>query len=240
MLASEPIELLAPPSRYVSRGGLKLEAALERFAISVTRKRALDAGSSTGGFTDALLQHGAAGVVAVDVGTHQLHERLRSDNRVELHEQTDIRSVDIDDIGGPFDIVVADLSFISVGLVLGKLLSLAGRSADVILLVKPQFEARRDEASKGKGVILDPSVWRRTLLEVVASAESAGAVLTGLIASPIRGGHAGRGNVEFLAHLRHVAATQESLESSRFQQSRTAALIDAVVQQVVLSQQESS
>src|SRR5690606_6808429 len=122
--AGEPIRVLGPPARYVGRGGEKLAGALARFDLDPTGARALDAGASTGGFTDALLQAGATSVIAVDVGRAQLHERIRADDRVDVREQTDIRTVRTEDIGGPVDVVVADLSFISLHAVLGSLLDL--------------------------------------------------------------------------------------------------------------------
>ncbi|HEV2808876.1 MAG TPA: TlyA family RNA methyltransferase [Acidimicrobiales bacterium] len=196
--AGQPIEVLGPPSRFVSRGGIKLDAALEHFSLDVTGARGLDAGSSTGGFTDCLLQRGASRVVAIDVGYGQLHERLRGDPRVEVRERTDIRSITVDDVGGFVDVVVADLSFISLRAVLGSLLALATPGAAVVTLVKPQFEAGRREASRGKGVVRDPLVWRRVLGEVVVAVEALGAALVGATVSPITGA---QGNVEFLVHL---------------------------------------
>ncbi|CAN5247312.1 16S/23S rRNA (cytidine-2'-O)-methyltransferase TlyA [soil metagenome] len=196
--AGQPIEVLGPPSRYVSRGGHKLDAALEHFRLDVTGARGLDAGASTGGFTDCLLQRGASGVVAIDVGYGQLHERLRGDPRVEVRERTDIRGLGPDDVGGALDVVVADLSFISLRAVLSPLLALAVPGSPVVTLVKPQFEAGRREASRGKGVVRDPLVWRRVLGEVVVAVEDLGARLVGATVSPITGA---QGNVEFLVHL---------------------------------------
>jgi 23S rRNA (cytidine1920-2'-O)/16S rRNA (cytidine1409-2'-O)-methyltransferase len=187
-------------SRFVSRGGLKLDAALDRFAIDVDAKRALDAGVSTGGFTDCLLQRGAAHVVAVDVGYGQLHERLRADERVSVLERTNIRHVRLDDVGGlRVPVVTADLSFISLRTVLPTLVALAATGADLVALVKPQFEAGRVEASRGRGVIRDPAVWRRVLGEVTDALEAEDAVMMGIMVSPLRGAD---GNVEFLAHAR--------------------------------------
>ena len=194
----QPIEVLGPPPRFVSRGGDKLDAALHDFGIDVTGARALDAGSSTGGFTDCLLQRGASAVVAVDVGYGQLHERLRADARVEVRERTDIRTVGPHDVGGELDVVVADLSFISLRAVLGPLLALAGSGAPVVALVKPQFEAGRQEASRGRGVVRDPVIWRRVLGEVAGAAQAHGARLVTATVSPITGA---QGNVEFLVHL---------------------------------------
>jgi 23S rRNA (cytidine1920-2'-O)/16S rRNA (cytidine1409-2'-O)-methyltransferase len=200
---AQSVLVAGPPPPYVSRAGLKLEAALDHFELDPCGWRCLDAGSSTGGFTDCLLQRGAASVVAVDVGTHQLHERLRADSRVEVREQTDIRSLGPADAGGAgreagtLDLVVADLSFISLRLVLPTLVALAGDSP-IVALVKPQFEAGRAEASKGRGVIRDPAVWLRVLTEVVEAAAALGRILTGALVSPITGQ---AGNVEFIVCL---------------------------------------
>lgn len=195
----EPIRVIGPAARFVSRGGDKLHGALQRWAIDVNGARALDAGSSTGGFTDALLQAGAAHVVAVDVGRAQLHERLLADDRVDSRERTDIRDVDVASLGGPVDVVVADLSFISVRSVLAHLCGLCRHGGDVVVLVKPQFESGRSEASKGKGVIRDPEIWRRVLAEVLGVAGEVPAAIMGAMVSPLRGA---AGNVEFLVHLR--------------------------------------
>ena len=202
----EPIVLTVDAARFVSRGGEKLEAALDRFAIDVAGRRCLDAGASTGGFTDCLLQRGAAHVVAVDVGYGQLHARLRGSDRVTVVERTNVRHVTLDDVGAvAFDIVVADLSFISVTTVAPVLVgTLATPGADVVVLVKPQFEAGRDEVSRGRGVIRDQSV-RRGALERAASALAAcGATIMGAMASPLLGP---AGNAEFLLHGRaHATA----------------------------------
>jgi 23S rRNA (cytidine1920-2'-O)/16S rRNA (cytidine1409-2'-O)-methyltransferase len=191
------------PPRFVSRGGEKLDAALDRFAIDPVGVRALDAGASTGGFTDCLLQRGAARVVALDVGHGQLHERLRADPRVEVHERRNVRDLAPGDLGEPFPLVVADLSFISLRAVLPHLLDQAAPGADLVLLVKPQFEAGRDEASRGRGVIRDPEVWRRVLEEVVVALRGYGAAIMGAMPSPITGAD---GNVEFLVHARAAPA----------------------------------
>lgn len=193
----EPLTVLEPPPTYVSRGGDKLAAALVRFAVDVRGLRILDAGSSTGGFTDCLLQAGADRVVAVDVGRGQLHQRLRTDERVSVHERVNLRHLAAGDLGDPVDVVVADLSFISLRTVLPNLMALAGPDADLILLVKPQFEATRDEVDAAGGVLTDPRIWRRVLLEIAAAIRDAGATIMGIMSSPIRGAH---GNVEFLLH----------------------------------------
>jgi 23S rRNA (cytidine1920-2'-O)/16S rRNA (cytidine1409-2'-O)-methyltransferase len=196
----QPISVSGPPARYVSRGGEKLEAALRQFRIDPSGKRVLDAGASTGGFTDCLLQLGAGLVVAVDVGRGQIHERVSMDARVLVRERTDIRSVDLDDVGGrPFDLVVGDLSFISLRTVAPALVGLAGPGSDIVVLIKPQFEAGRREASRGKGVIRDPQVWRRAVEGAIDALEAAGATMMGIMVSPRRGAD---GNVEFLAHFR--------------------------------------
>jgi 23S rRNA (cytidine1920-2'-O)/16S rRNA (cytidine1409-2'-O)-methyltransferase len=195
----EPIELLGPRRRFVSRGGDKLDAALDGFAIDVRGARALDAGASTGGFTDCLLKRGAAHVIAVDVGHGQLHERLLADERVELRDRTNVRSLDAGIIGGRVDIVVADLSFISLRVVAPALLACVRPGGDLVLLVKPQFESTRQEAAKGKGVIRDEAVRARVLDEVIAALAALGAAIMGTMVSPLTGAD---GNVEYLAHAR--------------------------------------
>jgi 23S rRNA (cytidine1920-2'-O)/16S rRNA (cytidine1409-2'-O)-methyltransferase len=197
--AGEPVELSGPPPRFVGRGGEKLDAAMALFEIDATGRRALDAGASTGGFTDCLLQRGASSVTAVDVGFGQLHERLRADERVTVVERTDIRKFPLPE-QGPFEIVVADLSFISLRSVAPDLVQrLAGPGADVVTLVKPQYEAGRVEAARGRGVIRDPAVWGRVVDEVRSALEDAGATMMGVMVSPLKGAD---GNVEFLAHWR--------------------------------------
>jgi 23S rRNA (cytidine1920-2'-O)/16S rRNA (cytidine1409-2'-O)-methyltransferase len=207
----EPVVVAGEAPRFVSRGGDKLAGALERFDLDVDDTRALDAGASTGGFTDCLLQAGAAHVTAVDVGYGQLHERIRTDPRVEIHERTNIREIRPGDLGEPFDVVVADLSFISLRTVAPNLVGLAKPHADLVLLVKPQFEAGREEATRGKGVIRDPAVWRRVLHEVDAAYRAVGAVMMEGMASPLRGAD---GNVEFLVRAR-TAAPAEAPETTR-------------------------
>jgi 23S rRNA (cytidine1920-2'-O)/16S rRNA (cytidine1409-2'-O)-methyltransferase len=200
----EPIHVLGPGPRFVGRGGEKLEAALARFEVPVEGRRALDLGASTGGFTDCLLQRGAAEVVAVDVGYGQIHERLRADRRVVVLERTNVRHLDPDGLGERAPLVVADLSFISLRAVLPAVMGLATPEADLVLLVKPQFEAGRDEASRGRGVIADPEVWRRVLQEVTGALEREGAAIMGVMASPLTGAD---GNVEFLLHARAGATS---------------------------------
>lgn len=186
-----------PPARFVGRGGLKLEHALDEFGLDVTGLRALDAGASTGGFTDCLLQRGAAHVVAVDVGHGQLHEKLRGDPRVTNLERTNVRHLDLGAVGGPVDLVVGDLSFISLRLVIDPLVSVCQPGAPMVLLVKPQFEAGRAEVSRGRGVITDTAVWERVRAEVGEALALAGCRIRGWADSPITGAD---GNREFLVH----------------------------------------
>ena len=188
-----------PPPRFVGRGGLKLDHALDVFGLDVTGVRALDAGASTGGFTDCLLQRGASRVVAVDVGHGQLHERIRADPRVTNLERTNVRDIDVERIGGAVDLVVGDLSFISLRLVIDPLVRVCQPGASMVLLVKPQFEAGRAEVSRGRGVITDPAVWGRVRDEVSAAIADAGCAVAGWTDSPITGAD---GNREFLVHVR--------------------------------------
>jgi 23S rRNA (cytidine1920-2'-O)/16S rRNA (cytidine1409-2'-O)-methyltransferase len=147
---AEPVVVTGDPDRFVGRGGEKLDAALDHFGIDVSGRNALDAGASTGGFTDCLLQRGAARVTAVDVGRGQLHERLRADPRVMSKERTNIRNLTPDDLAwAPFEVVVADLSFISLRTVAAALVGLAAPGADLVVLVKPQFEAGKAEVDRG-------------------------------------------------------------------------------------------
>ncbi len=193
----DAVVVTGPPPRFVGRGGAKLDHALDAFAVDVTGLRALDAGASTGGFTDCLLQRGAAHVVAVDVGHGQLHEQLRRDPRVTDLERHDVRDVTVDDIGGPADVVVGDLSFISLRLIIPALVGLCHGGSPMILLVKPQFEAGRAEASRGRGVVTDPLVHERVRGEVAAALVAAGCDVRGWTESPITGVE---GNREFLVH----------------------------------------
>jgi 23S rRNA (cytidine1920-2'-O)/16S rRNA (cytidine1409-2'-O)-methyltransferase len=195
----EPVHLEAPPTRYVSRGGDKLDAALARFAIDAAGRRALDAGASTGGFTDCLLQRGAASVVAVDVGIGQLAWSLRNDPRVTVRERCNARHLTLADVGDPVDLVVADLSFISLRLVAPALAGVARDGADAVFLIKPQFEAGRAQVRRG-GLVTDPAVHRTVLEDVTAAlASSAGMTAVAVMPSPLRGAS---GNIEFLAHFK--------------------------------------
>ncbi len=198
---ADAVEVLGPPARFVGRGGDKLAGALERFSLDVAHKRCIDVGSSTGGFTDCLLQAGAASVVALDVGRAQLHERLRADRRVLVREQTDVRSVDMADIQAPFDLVVVDVSFIGLERIITQLTALVGGHGQMVALVKPQFEAGKQAVDKGRGVITDPDIWREVLIDTIGVAQVHALVLRDLMVSPLKGG---AGNVEFLALLEPV------------------------------------
>jgi 23S rRNA (cytidine1920-2'-O)/16S rRNA (cytidine1409-2'-O)-methyltransferase len=194
----QSLRVAPPPARYASRGGEKLEAALDHFGIDPSGRLCLDAGSSTGGFTDCLLQHGARHVIAVDVGYGQIADRLRRDTRVTVLERTNIRELRPDALPDPGpDLVTCDLSFISLRLVLAPLRAVAHRPAEAVLLVKPQFEAARDEVEPG-GVVRSALVWRRVLGEVAMAAEQVGWRPVGAMVSPLVGP---AGNVEFLLHL---------------------------------------
>jgi 23S rRNA (cytidine1920-2'-O)/16S rRNA (cytidine1409-2'-O)-methyltransferase len=201
--AGQAIVVAAPPRTYVSRGGDKLAHGLDRFAIDPSGRRCLDAGVSTGGFTDCLLQRGAAHVWAYDVGYGQVHERLRQDARVSVHERTNVRDLVPEDLpeSRP-DLLVADLSFVSLAGLLPTLRRLVADEAEAVVLVKPQFEAERVDVGKG-GVVRDPAVWRRCLQRVAAAAASVGWPAFDATASPLLGP---AGNVEFLAHLAPVGS----------------------------------
>ncbi|MET3963755.1 23S rRNA (cytidine1920-2'-O)/16S rRNA (cytidine1409-2'-O)-methyltransferase [Marmoricola sp. OAE513] len=186
---------------YVSRGGHKLAGALAAFAprgLSVVGRRCLDAGASTGGFTDVLLRAGAAEVVAVDVGYGQLAWSLQSDDRVHVHDRTNIRELTPDLIGGPVDVVVGDLSFISLRLVLEALIGVTRPDGDLALMVKPQFEVGKDRLGKG-GVVRDPAHRADAVLRVAEDAAERGWGAVGVAVSPLPGPS---GNVEFFLWLR--------------------------------------
>ncbi len=190
------LEVLQGP-RFVSRGGEKLQAALEAFPLAVAGKVCADVGASTGGFTDCLLQHGAARVYAIDVGKGVLHWKLRNDPRVVVMERTNARYVEV--LAEPVALVTIDASFISLKVLLPVIQGWFGEGGgDVVALIKPQFEAGRREAARGRGVIRDPAVHRRVLQEVLSFAQQAGYGVRGLVRSPVRGP---KGNVEFLAWL---------------------------------------
>lgn len=187
------------PARFVGRGGLKLDAALDAFSIDVTGLDALDAGASTGGFTDCLLQRGAARVLAIDVGHGQLHPKIRGDGRVVVWERTNMRTVVIGDLPYRPAVVVADLSFISLAKVIGVLATVVQPGGDMVLLVKPQFEAGRQEVARGHGIITDPVIHDRVRHEIEVSLRVHECVVIGWTDSPVTGSD---GNREFLVHAR--------------------------------------
>ena len=208
---AQPVVVTGEGPRFVSRGGLKLEAALERSGLDVTGALVLDAGASTGGFTDCLLQRGARRVLAVDVGRGQLHDRLRVDPRVDSRERTNVRDLDVAALGAPsedglVDGVVADLSFISLRTVLPALRSVVRDDGWMVLLVKPQFEAGRAVVSRGRGVVRDPATWSEVLQRVAESAVASGTTIMDVVDAPIRGAD---GNAEFLLVLRATTAPGE-------------------------------
>jgi len=197
--AGSVIELAEPDHPYASRGALKLEAALDAFAIDPTGLDCLDVGASTGGFTDLMLSRGAARVIALDVGKGQLDWRLRTDDRVTVLEGVNARHLGPDDL--PFDVglVTMDVSFISLRLVVPALLPHLAPGGHMVCLVKPQFEAGRDEVGKG-GIVRDEAVRRRVIDDTVAAIVELGFDLIGLVESPIRGQ---KGNLEELAVFQH-------------------------------------
>ena len=204
--ASKAGQLVSPETRievtakqrYVGRGGLKLEGALQHFGIDVTGLVAADFGSSTGGFTDCLLQAGAARVHAIDVGTNQLDWRLRNDPRVVVHEGVNARYIELTDLGEPVDLAVCDVSFISATLILPAMVKvLKSATGTLIVLVKPQFEAGKGQVGKG-GIVRDPALHQAACAKVQAAAEELG-FETQIMQSPITGAE---GNKEFLLYGR--------------------------------------
>ncbi len=195
--AGDAVLLAGPPPRFVSRGGEKLDAALSAFGLDVHGLRVVDAGASTGGFTDCLLQRGAAWVAAVDVGHGQLHPKIRKDERVLVLEKFHVRDLTPDAVGGEADLLTADLSFISLTRVIAPLAAVVRDQGAMVLLVKPQFEAGRAEVSRGQGVITDPLIHDRVREEVGQALAAAGCEVRGWTDSPITGGD---GNREFLVY----------------------------------------
>jgi 23S rRNA (cytidine1920-2'-O)/16S rRNA (cytidine1409-2'-O)-methyltransferase len=196
--AEDPLSVDAPSARFVSRAGAKLDGALASFGISVAGRRAVDVGASTGGFSDCLLQRGAAEVVAVDVGYGQMHNRIRTDERVTVVERTNIRYADPEVLGAPFDLIVADLSFISLALVAPQLASFGSTGSDWVLLVKPQFEVGKELVGKG-GIVRDPDAHVLAIEQAAKALATDGIGVIALVASSITGTE---GNREFLIHGR--------------------------------------
>jgi len=182
-------------SKYVGRGGLKLEAALESFEIDPSGFSCIDIGASTGGFTDCLLQHGAVRVTTIDVGTNQLVWSLRTDPRIDVRENVNARNLKPDDFDALFDLAVMDVSFISVTKILAAIVPLLAGNGRMIVLIKPQFEVGRGEVGKG-GIVRESEKHERVVAEVNSFAESIGLTVKGIIDSPILGAE---GNKEFLA-----------------------------------------
>jgi len=208
----EDLVVLGGGPRFVSRAGEKLDSALEGFGIGVTGRSVLDIGASTGGFTDCVLQRGATRVVAVDVGRGQLHWQLRNDRRVTSLERTDARSVPAELVNGPVDLIVMDVSFISLRLVVPAVAGFLADDGDLVALVKPQFEAGRQDVGRG-GIVRDPEVHRRVLETIGAAFDEIGLPVGAVMASPIRGTE---GNVEFLVHARRnaVPITRAAIEAA--------------------------
>ncbi|WP_019639051.1 TlyA family RNA methyltransferase [Paenibacillus fonticola] len=197
---------------YVSRGGLKLEKALKHFHIDMEERVMLDIGSSTGGFTDCALQHGASYVYAIDVGYNQLDWSLRNDSRVNVKERTNFRYMTPGDLDGPRpNLASIDVSFISLKIILPPLVELLDKPADIVALIKPQFEAGRDKVGKS-GVVRDSKVHQEVLESVLAFAAELGYRLQGLTFSPITGGE---GNIEFLAHLQLCLPEAEDHQAAK-------------------------
>lgn len=196
--ADAELKVTGQPHPFVSRGGLKLLEAIQAFKLDLTERVVIDIGASTGGFTDCALQHGAKRVYAVDVGYGQLAWKLRQDPRVVVMERTNFRHMKPEDLPGELpDVATIDVSFISLGLILPPLYPMLCARGDVVALIKPQFEAGREQVGK-KGIVRDPAVHRQVIRSVLDMASSCGFQPLGVIPSPITGGE---GNIEFLCHL---------------------------------------
>jgi len=192
--AASEVRLKGPDHPYVSRGGLKLAHALDAFGIDPRGLVALDAGASTGGFSDCLLQRGAAKVFALDVGRAQLHQKLRDDARVVVMERFNVRGLTLEDLGEPVDLAVFDLSFISLTLAIGPVVACCKPGAALVMLVKPQFEVGRGQVGKG-GIVRDEALRAQAVDKIAAACEARGLAILGRTRSPITGAD---GNVEFL------------------------------------------
>ncbi len=205
------LTLLKPANRYVSRGGEKLAAALVAFHLDVRHRIALDVGASTGGFTDCLLQAGAQRIYAVDVGYGQLHWRLRTDSRVVVHERTNARYLQPQDLPERASVLTIDVAFISLRLLFPVVVALLEPNADVVALIKPQFEVGKGQVGKG-GVVRDPQQHYQALLDVLTVAQTCGLGVRDGLASPLLGP---KGNREFLTHCRR---DEQTLASSALQE----------------------
>ena len=190
------IEIRGETLKYVSRGGLKLEKALNEFNISLKNKTMLDIGSSTGGFTDCALQNNIKEVIDIDVGSNQLAEKIRTNPKVKVFEQCDIRNFE-NDILNNIDIITIDISFISITKILEKIESI-NNAKEVICLIKPQFECGKEMADKYKGIILNKEIHKNIIKKIIESFSKINYYLNGLTFSPIKGGN---GNIEYLAYF---------------------------------------
>lgn len=208
------IEVKGLSMKYVSRGGFKLEKAVDEFGVCLNGKTCMDVGSSTGGFTDCMLQNGAVKVFAIDVGTNQLAWKLRTDERVVSMEKTNIRYVTPEDIGQQVDFVSIDVAFISLSKVLGPVYELMAENAEIVCLIKPQFEAGREKVGK-KGVVRDRKVHEEVIVAVTTMAAGCGFELLNLDYSPIKGPE---GNIEYLLYARKNAKEQEAAREVSLQQ----------------------
>ncbi|MGT2847214.1 TlyA family RNA methyltransferase [Streptococcus massiliensis] len=206
--ASTELKVKGQKLKYVSRGGLKLEKALQVFALSLDNKIALDIGASTGGFTDVMLQNGASLVYAVDVGTNQLAWKLRQDEHVVSMEQFNFRYATKDDFAQQPSFASIDVSFISLSLILPALSGILAENGQVVALIKPQFEAGREQIGK-KGIVKDKKIHQQVLEKAVDFMLAAGFSVKGLDFSPVQGG---QGNIEFLAYLEKAAPAENGLE----------------------------
>ncbi len=207
------IEVKGLAMKYVSRGGFKLEKAVEQFGVKLEGKTCMDVGSSTGGFTDCMLQNGAVKVFAIDVGTNQLAWKLRTDERVVSMEKTNIRYVTPSDIGQLVEFVSIDVAFISLSKVLGPVYELMAENAEIVCLIKPQFEAGREKVGK-KGVVRDKKVHEEVVIEVTSMAAATGFELLRLDYSPIKGPE---GNIEYLLYARKNEREAEEVRNTALQ-----------------------
>lgn len=210
------IEIRGKKLKFVSRGGYKLDKAIAVFPIELKNRICMDVGSSTGGFTDCMLQNGAAFVYAVDVGTNQLAWKLRQDERVRSMEKTNIRYVTPEDIGELVDFVSIDVAFISLTKVLEPVKALMKEGASMVCLIKPQFEAGREKVGK-KGVVRDPAVHREVIESIVSYAGSLGFAICGLDFSPIRGPE---GNIEYLLYVKKEDKNFEGISQEQEEEIR--------------------
>lgn len=211
------IEVRGMTLRYVSRGGLKLEKAIDSFGLQMEGKVCMDVGSSTGGFTDCMLQNGAVKVFAVDVGTNQLAWKLRQDERVVSMEKTNIRHVTPDDIKEEMDFISIDVAFISLTLVLEPVRNLLKENGEVMCLIKPQFEAGREKVGK-KGVVREREVHQEVIIKVIEYAKSIGFIIQNLDYSPVKGPE---GNIEYLLHLKkteNIVSSEKNEELKRIEE----------------------